>query len=93
MKYICEICKKTYGDVAEAEACERAHQKEKMEADAKTSAEAKINDAINAFVARYKKRPEIKLAEENQKIVLNGIEEEFKTVLDDIFDILIGNEE
>lgn len=73
MKYICEICNQQYDTVEAAEQCELAHKKDnaikKMQADAA----AKINDAVNAYVSKYKELPELDLTDENQKILLEAL--------------------
>ncbi len=90
MKYICEICNKQHNTPNAAEQCEFMHKKEKAEATAKASAESKISDAINAFIAKYEGLPNIELAEESQAVLLgeavqlfDGIFRLFSTICDD----------
>lgn len=87
MKYICEICNKQYGTVAEAEQCEVKHKKEKEDESAKSSTEGKISDALNAFITKYKEFPNIKLMPDNQKIVSGRIASRIDDVMGSLFDL------
>lgn len=81
MKYICEICNKQYDTVEAAEQCELVHKKDDAAKKTQADASAKINDAVNAYVAKYKELPELDLTDKNQKILLealaNKVEETF----------------
>mgnify|MGYP006972491068 CR=1 FL=1 len=85
MKFICDFCKKMYNTAKEAEECELAHKNEEARLAAKSGAERKISDAVNAFITKYKSTPSIELTEENQKIVLDDtmskIDETFDSIL------------
>lgn len=93
MKYICETCNKQHNTISEAEKCEAAHVKEKLIAQAQESAEHKINEALNAFIARYKKMPNIELTESNQKILFGDISDKIEKTLDTIIGIIFGDGE
>lgn len=84
MKYVCEICNKQFNTVDEAERCEVAHKKERAQVAAKASAETKINEAVNAFVARYKVIPRVELTTENQNLFIG----ELDGVLDFLMELL-----
>lgn len=73
MKYICEICNQQYDSVEVAEQCELAHKKDDAAKKMQADASAKINDAVNAYVAKYKELPELDLTDENQKILLEAL--------------------
>lgn len=73
MKFVCEICNQKYDSVAMAEQCELAHKKEYIANKAQTDASAKINEAVNAYVAKYKELPELDLTEDNQKVILEAL--------------------
>ena len=73
MKCICEICNQQYDTVEAAEQCELAHKKGDAAKKVQADASAKINDAVNAYVAKYKELPELELTDENQKILLEAI--------------------
>ena len=92
MKHVCEVCNTQYDTIEAAEQCELGHKKEKMQLVAKAAAEAKISEAINAFITKYKAMPNIELTEENQKVligdVVGKVEEAFDLILG-----LLGDEE
>lgn len=73
MKHICEICNQQYDTVEAAEQCELAHKKDDAAKKMQADASAKINDAVNAYVAKYKELPELDLTDENQKILLEAL--------------------
>ena len=73
MKHICEICNQRYDTVEAAEQCELAHKKDDAAKKMQADASAKINDAVNAYVAKYKELPELDLTDENQKILLEAL--------------------
>lgn len=73
MKHICEICNQQYDTVEAAEQCELAHKKDDAAKKMQADASAKINDAVNAYVAKYKELPELDLTDESQKILLEAL--------------------
>lgn len=86
MKHVCEVCNTQYGTVEAAEQCELGHKKEKMQLVAKAAAEAKISEAINAFVTKYKAMPNIELTEENQKVLIGDVVGK----VEEAFDLILG---
>lgn len=88
MKYICEICNKQYDTAAEAEKRELKHKKENVEKSAKTSASAKISDAVNAYVAKYKELPNINIASENQKNIIGDLADGLEKIFGMLIDVL-----
>ena len=93
MKHICEICNQQYDTVEAAEQCELAHKKydaaKKMQADAS----AKINDAVNAYVAKYKELPGLDLTDENQKILIEAIADKVDEIFGTIINMLCEEDE
>ena len=63
-----------------------------MQLAAKAATEAKISEAINAFITKYKAMPSIELTEDNQKVligdVVGKVEEAFDLILS-----LLGDDE
>lgn len=88
MKHICEICNKQYDTVTEAEKCELAHKKAAAEESVKTTAETKISDAVNAYIAKYKELPSIDITPENHKFLLGDMAEKLEKTFDMLIDIL-----
>ena len=73
MKHICEICNQQFNSAPEAEKCELQHKRAALAAEAQADTAAKINNAVNAYVAKYKALPEFDLTPENQEIVLESL--------------------
>ena len=93
MKYICEICNKQYATVSEAEQCELAHKKKTAEESAKTTAETKISDAVNAYITKHKECPNIDITPENQKLIIGNITDKLEKTFDMLFDVLCEDDE
>ena len=85
MKYVCEFCNKSFNNPDAAFKCENAHKEEIARKEAKANAEQKINNAVNAFVAKYKTMPEIYLTEENQQAIADEVSNIFCEFMTDIF--------
>ena len=86
MKYICEICNQQYDTVEAAEQCELTHKKDDAAKKMQADASAKINDAMNAYVAKYKELPEIDLTDKNQKNLIEALANK----VDETFGMLIS---
>lgn len=93
MKYICEICNKQYATVSEAEQCELAHKRKTAEESVKTTAETKISDAVNAYIAKYKEFPSIDITPENQKLLIGDLANKLDKTFDMLIDVLCGDDE
>lgn len=94
MKFVCEICNKKHDTLQAAEQCEQTHEKERIQRVAKETAEAKISDAINAFIARYGEVPNIQLTPENEKLAFGIIvAQHLEDAFDAIFDIFDDGED
>ena len=93
MKYICEICNQQYDSVEVAEQCELAHKKDEAAKKMQADASAKINDAVNAYVAKYKELPELDLADENQKILLEALVDKVGDIFGMLIDMLCEDDE
>lgn len=76
--YTCEKCGRTYAKEAEASACEEYHAKEAKQKELDSQREAKlldtINAAVNLYVSRHHKMPEVTLTKDNEELVLSNAE-------------------
>lgn len=93
MKYICEICNKQYATVAEAEQCELVHKKKNADESVKATAETKISDAINAYIAKYKEFPNVDITPENQKFLIGDLADRLEKTFDMLIDVLCDEDE
>lgn len=95
MKYICEVCNTQYNSIKDAERCELAHRQEKAQLAAKAASEAKINEAVNAYIDRYKEIPAIEITDKNreaiEKNIIDKVEKTFNILLD-LFNVNEGKD-
>ena len=93
MKHICEICNQQYDTVEAAERCELTHKKDDAAKKMQADASAKINDAVNAYVAKYKELPELDLTDENQKILLEDLADKVGETLGTLINLFCEDDE
>ena len=76
--YACENCGKKYASEAEAAACEDKHEKDAQQKELEKQREAKllntINTAVNLYVSKHHKLPEITLTPENETIIFGSFD-------------------
>lgn len=85
MKYLCEKCNKQYNSQEEAIKCEMEHEKEAEIAASRGAADRKISDAVNAYIAKFKAMPAVKINAENEDIIYDSLRSEICKVFDMLF--------
>ena len=93
MKHVCEICNQQYDTVQGAEQCELAHKKDDIAKKMQADASAKLNDAVNAYVAKYNELPEFELTDENQKILLEALADNISETFSALVGLLLEDDE
>lgn len=86
MKFVCSVCNTIFDTPQEAEGCEKKHSKDS----AQEALEAKINEAINLFITRYKRAPKLSLSEEASEIILSDVVESFEEIANALFSSLVA---